>query len=187
MDANELRASARTRVSGLTSLIPDPWDLEQFVERLSTHRQRPITLRPFEAAGGSSPCGLYLATQTEDIVLYPAQAFTVQRDHVVLHEIAHVLFDSTNHDEPTAPTPAIDHRFAALVFPDIPLELIRQYLERTEYTTEVEQQAESFADAVRHLIDERRRTGLDGMTPQQRAIAQRLGTILHRPTRSDDG
>lgn len=189
MNAISTRDRVVQRVESLTAVIPDPWDLEEFLRRLSESRGRPIVLRPFEAEGGSAPCGLYLGTASADHILYPVQVTPLQRDHIILHEISHLLYDSSASDEGGAGPrcrAVIDAEYARLVFPDIPLELVRRMLGRTGYSTEIERLAELFADEMRHLIASRHGASDSGdMTAEQRAIVDRLDAALLHP--GDDG
>lgn len=180
MQEHVIRQRSRERVAALTDLIPNPWSIEAFVDRLSKQRGRAITLQSFQAEGGDAPCGFYMSTATEDRVLYPEQANRLQRDHVILHELGHLLHDS----DPTGNADAvtIDPAYAKMLFPDIPLDMIRNFLARTTYDTDIEQQAEGFADEFRHVIDKRRqRMSIAKMTKEQRVIAERLGSILEHP------
>lgn len=181
---DDLRLRSRVRVDALLDLVPEPWDMDLFIQRLSEQRGRPILLRPFQAMGGPSPCGLYMATALEDHILYPEQVGPLQREHVILHEISHMLHDA----EPDGTVgPPMDPEYAALLFPDIPLNLIRQALSRTGYSTEVERLAEGFADEFRRIIFERRQQSpAEKITDEQRAIAERLGAALKNP-RSNGG
>jgi hypothetical protein len=175
-------------VESLAGLVPDPWCIEEFLRRLGEQRGRRIVLRAFQAAGGAEPCGVYAATDTEDHILYPQQANPLQREHVILHEISHMLYDAPSGPDNQETRGRMDPEYARLLFPDIPVHLVRQFLGRTGYSTEVEREAEGFADEFRHVIDQQRqRAATDGMTPAQRAIAERLGAALQQPFGSDLG
>lgn len=188
MNAIDDRGNVIRRADSLAHLIPDPWDIDEFLRRLGEARGRPIVLRPFQAEGGSAPCGVYLGTDTEDHVLYPAQANALQREHIILHEISHMLYDSAPGPDGQPAKLAIDPEYARLLFPDIPLELVRNFPGRNGYSTEVERQAEGFADEFRRIVDQRRRDAVvDGMTDEQEAIAQRLDAALQQPTGDEHG
>ncbi|NUR59368.1 MAG: hypothetical protein HOV87_11965 [Catenulispora sp.] len=68
---------------------PDPWSLDAFVEQIAALRQRPIHLYAQPLYGAVS--SFWFADAAADHIVYTDQAPRLHRDHLVLHEIAHIL------------------------------------------------------------------------------------------------
>jgi len=159
-----------TKIRGLD--IPDPFDLDRFCEQLSTRRGRPIRLVPF-TAGTDGPCGLWISTDTVDIVYHEQATTPLHREHIVLHEIGHLVFAHTtlvaspsgNEQEMNA---LLDEELTQQLAPDLDPTVIRHMLGRTAYASIKEQEAETFATLV--LQHDRR-------TPSTPELAGTLGRI----------
>ncbi len=83
------RSSGRTE---FTHLVPASGDLADLVDAVAAMRSRPITLMPVELAG-DAPSGLWIATQAQDYIAYPANADAPWRSGIVCHELAHMLLE----------------------------------------------------------------------------------------------
>ncbi|MCB5181913.1 hypothetical protein [Streptomyces antimicrobicus] len=112
--------------------LSHPFSLDALCERVAERRGRPIRLHPLpKEAAESGICGLWVGTATVDYVFYEAQTTPVHREHIVLHELGHILFghDSVEGQETGGAAPVI--------------------LGRTNYTTRQEQEAEMLASMIR--------------------------------------
>jgi Zn-dependent peptidase ImmA (M78 family) len=120
-----------------------PFVLADFIDHVEQRRGRPIKLVPSDL-DGTGPCGLMLATDDKDLVLFPESASQLHQEHIVVHEIGHLLF---GHAEAAADVADEDAELEALrrLAPDIPLEMIRRLLARTSYEEQHEREAEVFA------------------------------------------
>ncbi|MFJ5550352.1 hypothetical protein [Streptomyces sp. NPDC093225] len=100
---------------------------------MAARRGRPIRLHPLpKEAAESGVCGLWVGTATVDYVFYEAQTSRLHQEHIVLHELGHILFDHNSlegQDSGSGDTPVI--------------------LGRTNYTTRQEQEAEMLASLIR--------------------------------------
>lgn len=76
----------------------------------------------------------------DDVIYVEEKTSRLHRDHIVLHEIGHLLRDH--------PGPGGAHPLAR-VLPDLSPELIERLLTRTAYTTDEEQEAELIASLIR--------------------------------------
>ena len=83
--------------------VPDPFDIELFCDRLALARQRPVVLAPFSANQPGMPCGLWFGLPTADLIFYEQATTPVHRDHLVLHEIGHMLQNHTGQREVLVP------------------------------------------------------------------------------------
>ncbi|UQI45537.1 hypothetical protein M1P56_14855 [Streptomyces sp. HU2014] len=87
--------------------LPRPFSIDALCEELSRSRDRPLHLHalPDQAADGNI-CGLWLATPTDDHIFYEQRTTQIHQEHIILHEIGHMLFD--HHGiRPTTPPPGV--------------------------------------------------------------------------------
>src|SRR5690348_16289761 len=85
-----LRRRCEARIAGIE--VPRPFDIDVFCAQISAHRNRPIRVCALPMpAGTGSPCGAWLQTATTDWVFVEQSTSRFHRDHIVLHELAHML------------------------------------------------------------------------------------------------
>ncbi|WP_069811740.1 hypothetical protein [Streptomyces sp. TP-A0874] len=118
--------------------LPHPFDMAAFLELLSRQRQRPIELMPFTDRT-ESPCGLLVSTERVDYILYSADTTPLHQQHILLHEVAHLL---CAHRDPGR------GEFTGVVLPNLDSALVRRVLGRTVYTDPQEQEAELVASLI---------------------------------------
>lgn len=70
--------------------VPTPWNLEAFVAALTDRRGRPILLVPRPAVNDDIT-GTVMALPNEDIVFYRDDLSEGHREHVICHELGHLL------------------------------------------------------------------------------------------------
>ncbi|MGP4002778.1 toxin [Streptomyces sp. 8N706] len=92
-------------------------------------------------AGEGSPCGLWVATDDVDYILYQAHTTRLHQIHIILHELGHLM---CRHEA----TPALHDEVAGLLMPTLSPELVRTVLGRTQYTNEEERAAELIASLI---------------------------------------
>ncbi|MFJ6719195.1 MULTISPECIES: hypothetical protein [unclassified Streptomyces] len=112
--------------------LTHPFSLEHLCTNIAEQRGRPIRLHPLpKEAAESGVCGLWVGTAGVDYVFYEAQTTRLHREHIVLHEIGHILFGhhSLEGEETDGKAPVV--------------------LGRTNYTTRQEQEAEMLASMIR--------------------------------------
>ncbi|UQX03928.1 ImmA/IrrE family metallo-endopeptidase [Streptomyces sp. RerS4] len=115
--------------------LSHPLSLDILCARLAERRGRPIRLHPLpREAAESGVCGLWVGTDTVDYVFYEDRTTPLHREHIVLHELGHILFDhhSLDGEENDGRAPVI--------------------LGRTNYTTRQEREAEMLASMIRVRI-----------------------------------
>ncbi|MEU1312689.1 hypothetical protein ABZ419_27875 [Streptomyces cinnamoneus] len=88
MTGKHVRAVAEELVTQLPEL-PRPWDIEALCRALSQRRGRPLTLHPMDLP--AMPFGLWFDDGSGDRIIYRSSATGYYRDHIVLHEICHML------------------------------------------------------------------------------------------------
>lgn len=130
--------------------IPYPWDPQEYVHRTAEHRGRPIIVHEVDAArlagsGCSTGSGLWIAREHDDVILYGAGTTDWHAEHIVCHEIGHMLLE---HDRMAGePDNMLDPPLLRLM-PSLSPDAVRAVLRRQDYGTDHERDAETFADLV---------------------------------------
>lgn len=139
----------RAREVADTVDLPEPFDAEAFVASLAAGRGRPIELMPVSAPEGA-PCGLLMSTERADYILYPTTTTALHRQHILLHEVGHLLCGHTGADA-GADGVAIDAAGRQLM-PNLSPELVRRVLGRTTYSEVEEREAELVATLLAQRV-----------------------------------
>jgi len=153
--------------------IPRPFSASALCRELSVRRSRRIYLHPYPQGfvGSEMPCGLWVKTQAADHIFFESNTSRYHQDHIILHEIGHMLCNHTADD------------LAAQL--NKPAECPQQVLktvrlgaseqirgrQRTSYTTRQEREAELVAS----MILERAMWDGDAATEHERYLADALG------------
>jgi hypothetical protein len=92
VDWFSLRARCQQRVDNLLQHtgIPNPWDINQFLDRLERHRGRDIDLCAISWTAGDS-CGAWQQREDHDVIAYAENTSGFHQDHIILHEIGHMI------------------------------------------------------------------------------------------------
>lgn len=141
------RVTLRKASRELRRLVPQPWDLGTFIERVGVHRLRPVHLLDFDfsAIGGIS--GAWKPTPRRDILLVASNATGLRRVAVVCHEISHMWLQHTPDDLGFTGDEAMDALHHELQ--EASPELARKFvLYRHGYESSAEADAEYLATTV---------------------------------------
>ena len=137
---NRLRRNCRARLRELT--LPDPFDLTELCRSVSTSRSRPLHVRGIPGPPSRArPCGIWIATDDDDWIFVDQQTSPLHRQHIVLHELAHMLCGHTAADLP-------ENDMLRRLFPDLSPAMVRTVLGRTSYQSEYEREAELLASLI---------------------------------------
>lgn len=117
--------------------IPKVSEIRALCEVVARRRQRPIELLPVAFSDGSL-CGLWIATDVGDYLAYEQNTSAVHQEHIVLHELGHLL---CGHNE--------NGSFTAELFRHFEPEVALGALGRTNYSTVEEREAELVASILR--------------------------------------
>ncbi|MCC3776392.1 hypothetical protein [Streptomyces sp. UNOB3_S3] len=121
---------------------PEPFSLTSFCRHVAERRGRALHLHPLpETVALAGACGVWLATDTDDHIFFEQRTTRVHQEHIVLHEIGHMLFDHHMLDE--------DGPLPAGLLPDLGAGLVNRLLARTNYTSLQEREAEMLATMIR--------------------------------------
>lgn len=136
------RRRLRRRCAALLRDLPTPvpFDARALCEQVAARRGRPIRLIPMARLTGV--CGLWVATDTTDLIFYEGKTTPPHQDHIILHELGHVLCGHCPVSLPMAEQ-------ARLLLPDLDPEMVRRVLGRAGYSTVEEQEAEMLASLIR--------------------------------------
>lgn len=127
--------------------IPVPWHRDVFIANIAKMRNRRIRLIPTDTSTLiDSPCGLWLASDEEDLILHEIGTSEYHIDQIVCHEIGHMLLGhGRSHDADSTP-PTFDALYQIL--PDINPAAVRAILGRSDFRADQERDAEMFASMV---------------------------------------
>jgi hypothetical protein len=123
--------------------LPSPFSVDALVEKLSAQRGRPIRVHALPAGLAEEACGMWIATDDGDDVYVEEKTTAFHREHIVLHEIGHLLCDHGGAADPDAGSAV------SRLLPSLDPAMISRILARTDYTTEEEQEAELVATLIR--------------------------------------
>jgi hypothetical protein len=134
--------------------MPEPFDARTLCARVAEQRGRPMRLVPM--SGLTGVCGLWVATDTTDLLFYESDTTAPHQEHIILHELAHVLCD---HYPSGLDTQGL--------LPSLDPAMVRRVLGRAGYSTKEEREAELLASMIRQhatggTLGDRLRTSLDG-------------------------
>ncbi|MFF3333692.1 hypothetical protein ACFYWX_29785 [Streptomyces sp. NPDC002888] len=121
--------------------LPTPFSVDALCAQLALRRGRHLYLHPLpEKTAGAGACGVWLATEDTDHVFFERRTSRLHQEHIVLHEVGHMLLDHRGTD----PAPDL-----VGLLPDLSPRLVRRLLARTAYSTRQEQEAEMLASLIR--------------------------------------
>lgn len=124
--------------------MPVPFDARALCERVAARRGRPIRLVPMDGRAGV--CGLWVATDTTDLFFYERVTTPPHQEHIILHELGHLLCD--HHHASSTRGPALGPAFEQLL-PSLDPQMVHRILGRAGYTSEEEREAELLASLIR--------------------------------------
>ena len=127
-----LRRRCERRLRGVR--IPQPFDLDAFCREVESRRGRPLLRRAVPGLSSHAPCGLWVGTPEADHVFYDPGTSPLHAEHIVLHELAHILSG---------------HGIDAALFPDLDPATVTRMMARVAYTTVQEREAEMMASLIR--------------------------------------
>ncbi|MBA8823305.1 hypothetical protein FHX42_000634 [Saccharopolyspora lacisalsi] len=138
MSPARLRRRCESRVRALVAAVglPAPWHVNEFLDRLEHHRGRDIDLCEVSWKAGDSS-GAWHANADHDVIAYPGNTSTVHQDHIILHEIGHLISAHRGRC-------VLSEQEAQRLAPDLAPAAFVHLLDRVSTTTE-EQEAELIA------------------------------------------
>jgi hypothetical protein len=145
---SRLRRRCERRIEDIP--IPNPFDLDIFCAVMAAHRGRPLILQPMPGLSAGAPCGLWISVQTADYVFYDPGTSQLHAEHIVLHELSHMLSGHTTGINGAAGgDPDVSGGAVGRLVPDLDPRTIDTMLGRASYTTAQEREAEMLASLIR--------------------------------------
>lgn len=141
-----LRARCEQRLAQIP--LPDPFTLQRFCDLLQSQRGRALTIGPMPAQEPGEPSGVWIATESGDYVFVDETVRPLHRQHIVLHELAHIICDHHG-------APVMSEHDAAVLLPSLSAEMVSRVLGRTRYTNAEEQEAEMLATLIAQRVQAR--------------------------------
>jgi len=143
-----------------------PFSVDALCRVISAQRGRPLHVHPLNVppSSGLNACGMWIATDVADHVFVEHRTSRFHQEHIILHEIGHMLCDHVTEDLPSTLTEALSDG-------QVDSGLVRQVLARTSYTTGQEKDAEMVASLILERVARRHARALGDAD-------SRLGTIL---------
>ncbi|MEU7560284.1 CUE domain-containing protein [Streptomyces eurythermus] len=137
-DFKRLRRACQAKLSAVHS--EKDGDILALRNKLSEMRNKPIHIVPM-AIPGYSLNGMWISTRMADFVIYEASTTRAHQEHIIAHELAHILCGHQAIDN-------ADNAVLRQLFPDIAPEVVRRVLQRTRYSDSNEQEAEIVASLL---------------------------------------
>ena len=169
-DFRGLRRRARVLVDALD--LPTPCDVETLRDKVSAECDRAIKLVPM-ALQGSGFSGLWLETDDADLVVYEETAVTQHRNHIIAHELSHMLCGHNS-------TEAVSDQAIKVLFPDLDPALVRRMLGRGGYTDRDEQEAEVVATVMLGRLARSGASAPDELPAAEADVLARIQKSLRR-------
>ena len=137
MSDRRLRKKCRALLRELD--VRPPLDVRELCERLARQRGRPIRLvaHPIKVPG---PFGLWFMTDSMDVIFYQRETTRPHQDHIILHEIGHIIADHPSDEGDDQAWDALDGKER----PDGTTRALR----RTCYDSSYEREAELIATFI---------------------------------------
>ncbi|MFE2720785.1 hypothetical protein [Kitasatospora sp. NPDC059327] len=107
---------------------------------------------------------MLISTDRADYIGYAVDTTALHQQHIVLHEIGHLLCGHTGSSGSTGGPdgPGLSVTVSRALAPRLPEELVRRVLGRSVYTERQEQEAELFASLALHRVLRRPRSAAFG-------------------------
>ncbi|MGK5630903.1 hypothetical protein [Streptomyces sp. URMC 123] len=140
--------------------LPEPFSAQRLCAQLAADRGRPLRLLtlPTPTVPGT-PSGIWLSAERGDYIFYDGQTSPLHQEHIIVHEIGHMVFDHCS---------AVDDRRLFRHVDIADPESVRRILPRLRYSDEQEQEAEMIASLILEAA---------GRVPAPTALSGMLGGL----------
>ncbi|MEU1624791.1 toxin [Streptomyces sp. NPDC020096] len=170
-DIRRLRRIAEVLLNRLN--LPEKCDISTLCELLSQERGRPLHLVPL-AMGAAHPCGMWIALDVADLVVFEANTSRLHRDHIIAHELAHMICSHRDVGQP-------DRASIELLFPDLDPQRVHEMLGRTSYSSQEEQEAEILASLILERVTRPPKEPVWTVPPAEAQTVARIDRTLQHP------
>jgi hypothetical protein len=130
---------ARSATDGFRALkLPSRISLDRLISIIEKARGRRIEIDVCESLNGGTVCGLWLSTNSREIILHAPTPSALHRQQFILHELGHMVL---RHDEAV-----VSANYAETLFPNLSGEKVSRILGRSDFLDHIEAAAETLAD-----------------------------------------
>lgn len=166
-----LRSGARARVRAILAEVPlpSPWSMNAWVDRLEAWRGREIDLLPVQYQPGQ-PSGAWQAREYYDLIAYTEHTSALHQDHIIAHELAHMLCAHTG-------TCLMSEAEAAVLAPQLSPQMLSHLLTRVT-TSSDEYEAELIAVLLMSEATTEPPAVVPGASGRAADQARRLASLL---------
>ncbi|RZS40735.1 uncharacterized protein DUF955 [Herbihabitans rhizosphaerae] len=165
MRERDLRRTCRRLLNELD--IRPPLDVAVLCRRVGEKRGKPVRLvpHPIPVPG---PFGAWISTDTADYILYQQETSTAHQNHIILHELGHILAGHSSDEQ--------DDALLGELYPDLEPDAVRRALRRTSYDSKQEREAETVATIILEWA-----SVLDSVAPKSSPgeEAEKMGSALN--------
>lgn len=157
-----LRARCQQRVNVLLQHVrlPNPWDINEFLDRLERHRGRDIDLCAISWSIGDST-GAWRQYSDHDVIAYAENTSGFHQDHIILHEIGHMISEHRGRC-------ILSEEDAQRIAPNLAPAAFAHLLDRVAGATE-EHEAETIASLIHQRVSKRPQIAAD-VVPARAAL-----------------
>ncbi|MDQ0691480.1 hypothetical protein [Arthrobacter sp. W4I7] len=142
---SEEQGPAQVAAEAFVSLrLPSHLTLERLIAIVAARRRRRIEIEATTILNGTSVCGLWLSTDTREIILHAVTDSALHRQQFILHELGHMIL---RHDEL-----GVSSDYAGSLFPNLNGEMVSRALARSSFVDDLEAAAETLADLLAGAI-----------------------------------
>src|SRR6266536_4497297 len=128
-----LVSAAKLKLRELSLELPSPFSTDALCALISKRRVRPIMIHEVDHLPFDGPCGLWVEFDDADHILVSRGASESHQAHIVVHELAHVLYDHQG---------LLGTDYLHLSLPSLNPDVVRRVLGRGSYGPQEEQEAE---------------------------------------------
>jgi hypothetical protein len=136
---DQLRAGCERVLRSLP--LPTPFSVERLRRQLAAARGRPLIIRAWNEHPPEAPLAIWVPAAQADVISYAAGLTAVHRDHVILHEFGHILFEHRM---------GVDVEVVRRATPDIDPGIVERVVGPAAFSDRQEHQAELFAALIMH-------------------------------------
>lgn len=124
--------------------LPTHLTLDGLIAIVAARRRRRIEVEATNILNGTSVCGLWLSTESREIILHAISDSLIHRQQFILHELGHMIL---RHDEL-----GVSSQYAGSLFPNLDGEMVSRALARSSFVDDMEAAAETLADLLAAAI-----------------------------------
>ncbi len=150
--ANERKLHHRLRQELDDLGVQPPLDVQELCRALGRRRGRPLFVRAAQLEK-PGPSGLWVHLADMDVILYQQETTELHQQHIILHEVGHILMAEDQDSDEEMPAEEEDYVEGwATLIPAVDPSLVRRVAKRCNYDDEEECSVELVATILMELV-----------------------------------